>query len=249
MQQLQQQLPIPVVSGLPAIQASLEWADNSGVYVLGAYAALQLGPGALNLAGAKTASVVLVKQLQKQLGWGSPGSSSSRSSSSSKGAGKGLGRKDGSSASTASAAAATEADAGSEGSASRKRLQQQMMPAKIDTAAAAAAAAADHDETAPAPATVSAADAGTSKDGSSSSSSQTVTPCTALKGKDAVFLAGVVTHGGRAMYNKAAAGHHLYGPYSGPECCGSCWKSRHVASRARWGGAAAASSAGSHHRS
>jgi hypothetical protein len=50
-----------------------------------------------------------------------------------------------------------------------------------------------------------------------------------------------VTHGGRAMYNKT--GHHLYGPYSGPECCGSCWKSRHVASRARWGGAASAAGA------
>jgi hypothetical protein len=38
------------------------------------------------------------------------------------------------------------------------------------------------------------------------------------------------------------AGSHVYGGYAGPECCGSCWKSSHMASRARWGrsGAAAA---------
>jgi hypothetical protein len=57
-------LPVPLVSGLPAIQPSLEWAPGSGVFVLGAYAALQLGPGALNLAGAKTGSVVVAQELE-----------------------------------------------------------------------------------------------------------------------------------------------------------------------------------------
>lgn len=33
---------------------SQEWCPGSGVYLLGAYAALELGPGALNLAGALT---------------------------------------------------------------------------------------------------------------------------------------------------------------------------------------------------
>lgn len=62
--QLQQQLPIPLVAGLPALQPTLEWAPGSGLYVLGAYAALQLGPGALNLAGAKTGSVIMEQQLK-----------------------------------------------------------------------------------------------------------------------------------------------------------------------------------------
>lgn len=64
---LLQQLPVPLVSGLPAIQPSLEWAPGSGAYVLGAYAALQLGPGALNLAGAKTGSVAVAQHLKRQL--------------------------------------------------------------------------------------------------------------------------------------------------------------------------------------
>lgn len=61
---LLQQLPVPVVAGLPAIQPDLEWAAGSRLFVLGAYAALQLGPGALNLAGAKTGSVVLAQQMK-----------------------------------------------------------------------------------------------------------------------------------------------------------------------------------------
>lgn len=35
-------LPVPLVAGLPAIQPSLEWARGAGLYVLGAYAALQV---------------------------------------------------------------------------------------------------------------------------------------------------------------------------------------------------------------
>lgn len=60
-------LPIPLVSGLPALQPTLEWSPQSGLYLLGAYAALQLGPGALNLAGAKTASVIVAQQLCGEL--------------------------------------------------------------------------------------------------------------------------------------------------------------------------------------
>jgi hypothetical protein len=62
--QLLQHFPVPLISGLPAIQPSLEWSPGSGVFVLGAYAALQLGPGALNLAGAKTGSVVVAQELE-----------------------------------------------------------------------------------------------------------------------------------------------------------------------------------------
>lgn len=64
---LLQHLPVPAVGGLPALQPSLEWTPGSAIYVLGAYAALQLGPGALNLAGAKTASVVMAQQLKPVL--------------------------------------------------------------------------------------------------------------------------------------------------------------------------------------
>ncbi|KAF8055740.1 purine nucleoside phosphorylase [Scenedesmus sp. PABB004] len=60
-------LPVPVVAGLPAVQPSLEWRAGAGLYVLGAYAALQLGPGALNLAGAKTGSVRLARALRSAL--------------------------------------------------------------------------------------------------------------------------------------------------------------------------------------
>lgn len=49
---------------MSTVQPTLEWFPNSGVYVLGAYAALQLGPGAFNLAGAKTGSVILGQQLK-----------------------------------------------------------------------------------------------------------------------------------------------------------------------------------------
>lgn len=66
-------LPVPIVGGLPAIQPSLEWCDGAGVFMLGAYAALALGPGALNLAGAKTASVVLDRQLRRVLSGLLPG--------------------------------------------------------------------------------------------------------------------------------------------------------------------------------
>jgi hypothetical protein len=64
---LLQKLPIPLVAGLPTVQSTLEWSPNSGVFVLGAYAALQLGPGALNLAGAKTGSVIMGQQLNDVL--------------------------------------------------------------------------------------------------------------------------------------------------------------------------------------
>lgn len=62
------QLPIAVHGGMPALQRDLEWAPGAGVYVLGAYAALQLGPGALNLAGARTGSVLLVDALLRRAG-------------------------------------------------------------------------------------------------------------------------------------------------------------------------------------
>ena len=46
--------PIGVVGGLPALAPSLRWDKRTAVYVMGAFAALQLGPDALNLAGSRT---------------------------------------------------------------------------------------------------------------------------------------------------------------------------------------------------
>lgn len=48
--------PIPVAGGLPAVDLDLRWRRGVEVYVTGAYASLQVGPEALNLAGAKAAS-------------------------------------------------------------------------------------------------------------------------------------------------------------------------------------------------
>ncbi len=48
---LLRQCPVPLYGGLPAPTWDLRWARGVDVHILGAYAALELGPGALNLAG------------------------------------------------------------------------------------------------------------------------------------------------------------------------------------------------------
>lgn len=53
---LYEHFPIPVEGGLPAVDIDLRWCRGVEVYVTGAYASLQVGPEALNLAGAKAAS-------------------------------------------------------------------------------------------------------------------------------------------------------------------------------------------------
>jgi hypothetical protein len=45
--------PVPLCGGLPALTPELRWAPGMDVHLLGAYAALELGPGALNLAGVR----------------------------------------------------------------------------------------------------------------------------------------------------------------------------------------------------
>ena len=56
---LLEKVEVEVINGLPVIQNDLTWANGCGMYIMGAYAALQLGPGALNLAGARTASSLI----------------------------------------------------------------------------------------------------------------------------------------------------------------------------------------------
>eukprot|EP01122_Echinamoeba_exundans_P010362 TRINITY_DN3867_c0_g1_i1.p1 TRINITY_DN3867_c0_g1~~TRINITY_DN3867_c0_g1_i1.p1 ORF type:complete len:555 (-),score=119.42 TRINITY_DN3867_c0_g1_i1:79-1713(-) len=53
---LYEHFPIHVEGGLPAVDIDLRWRSGVEVYVTGAYASLQVGPEALNLAGAKAAS-------------------------------------------------------------------------------------------------------------------------------------------------------------------------------------------------
>eukprot|EP00798_Chlamydomonas_sp_ICE-L_P001831 gene1831-33249_t len=65
-QGLLREYPTQLLGGLPTLTKSLRWADDVDVFVLGAYAALQLGPGAGNLMGAKTAAVALVDELHRE---------------------------------------------------------------------------------------------------------------------------------------------------------------------------------------
>jgi hypothetical protein len=53
---LYQHFPIHVEGGLPSVDIDLRWRAGVEVYVTGAYASLQVGPEALNLAGSKAAS-------------------------------------------------------------------------------------------------------------------------------------------------------------------------------------------------
>jgi hypothetical protein len=46
-------VPVPLCGGLPVLTPELRWAPGVDVHLLGAYAALELGPGALNLAGGR----------------------------------------------------------------------------------------------------------------------------------------------------------------------------------------------------
>ena len=51
--QLQQQAPLDLVDDLPPLTETLQWRDDVPVHVMGGASALQLGPGALNLMGAR----------------------------------------------------------------------------------------------------------------------------------------------------------------------------------------------------
>ncbi len=53
---LMQQCPTETINGLPKLSIDLQWHLGWDLYLSGAYAALQVGPDALNIAGARTAS-------------------------------------------------------------------------------------------------------------------------------------------------------------------------------------------------
>lgn len=59
----QAQRPICTVGGLPVLQPDLSWDAGVSLYVMGAFAQLQLGADALNLAGARSGSVLVARAL------------------------------------------------------------------------------------------------------------------------------------------------------------------------------------------
>ena len=67
---LQTQHPIVCVNGLPCLREDLSWAENVPLYVMGAFAQLQLGADALNLSGARSGSVIVAKALLASQGQG-----------------------------------------------------------------------------------------------------------------------------------------------------------------------------------
>ncbi|TPX72157.1 hypothetical protein SpCBS45565_g00635 [Spizellomyces sp. 'palustris'] len=68
--QICKSVPTTLVEGFPVLTHDLRWQSSVPLYVMGGYAALQLGPNALNLAGAKIASERIVEGLETEMGLG-----------------------------------------------------------------------------------------------------------------------------------------------------------------------------------
>ncbi|XP_043108227.1 uncharacterized protein zgc:113276 isoform X3 [Puntigrus tetrazona] len=58
--------PIQVLEGWPCITETLQWTAGCPLYLMGQYAALQVGPHAVNLAGGQAASVRIFKDIVAQ---------------------------------------------------------------------------------------------------------------------------------------------------------------------------------------
>jgi lysine/ornithine N-monooxygenase len=60
--------PIEIVRGFPVVRSDLSWSEKCrGLFVMGRYAAISLGPDALNLAGARMGSCKIVDSLKQLL--------------------------------------------------------------------------------------------------------------------------------------------------------------------------------------
>jgi hypothetical protein len=55
--------PVPLVGGFPVLTTDCQWGPDAPVFVVGALAALQLGPGALNLMGARHGADIVATKL------------------------------------------------------------------------------------------------------------------------------------------------------------------------------------------
>ncbi|KAG0150954.1 hypothetical protein CROQUDRAFT_668281 [Cronartium quercuum f. sp. fusiforme G11] len=57
----------PIIKGLPVLTDSLQWGKDLPLYVMGAYAALELGPDAANLSGSRSGAERVVSKLNDLL--------------------------------------------------------------------------------------------------------------------------------------------------------------------------------------
>ncbi|KAJ8350542.1 hypothetical protein SKAU_G00256720 [Synaphobranchus kaupii] len=60
------EFPIQVLDGWPCLSDTLQWASGCPLYLMGQYAALQIGPHVVNLAGGQASSMRIAKDI---LGW------------------------------------------------------------------------------------------------------------------------------------------------------------------------------------
>ncbi|XP_077570046.1 uncharacterized protein LOC144194697 [Stigmatopora nigra] len=60
------EFPIQVLDGWPCVSENLQWADGCPLYLMGQYAALQVGPHAVNLAGGQAASLRIANWILRQ---------------------------------------------------------------------------------------------------------------------------------------------------------------------------------------
>ncbi|XP_062417690.1 uncharacterized protein zgc:113276 isoform X2 [Pungitius pungitius] len=64
--EVMKEFPIQVIDGWPCVSESLLWAQGCPFYLMGQYAALQVGPHAVNLAGGQAASMRIAKDIMCQ---------------------------------------------------------------------------------------------------------------------------------------------------------------------------------------
>ncbi|KAM9408268.1 uncharacterized protein KZ484_025770 [Pholidichthys leucotaenia] len=63
--EVMKEFPIQVIDGWPCISESLQWTEGCPLYLMGQYAALQIGPHAVNLAGAQAASMRIANHIMQ----------------------------------------------------------------------------------------------------------------------------------------------------------------------------------------
>ena len=63
-QQVAAEFGAPTLDGFPLLNDSLRWVDDEDMFVLGANAMLELGPGALNLMGAMRGAKIVAEALR-----------------------------------------------------------------------------------------------------------------------------------------------------------------------------------------
>ncbi|RVE74342.1 hypothetical protein OJAV_G00021050 [Oryzias javanicus] len=65
--EVMKEFPIQVLDGWPCITESLKWTEGCPLYLMGQYAALQIGPHAVNLAGGQAASMRITEDILRSL--------------------------------------------------------------------------------------------------------------------------------------------------------------------------------------